>query len=112
MPLLVEAAAPEASPPTPVLRDMAVRLITAMPTAATGGAAFRSAIAALPMSSKAHLQAALRESAAAGGSASGSASGSGAGSGAAGAGGAAARATAQPAKPTIQLKMTFALPKS
>jgi hypothetical protein len=104
VPLLVDAAAPEGGPPTPVLRDMALRLVNALPSAPAGGAAFRAAVAALPAASKARLQAALREAAAAG-----AAGGAGAG---AGAGAAAQRvAAAQPAKPAIQLKMSFALPK-
>ncbi len=104
VPLLVEAAAPEgAAAPTPALRDMALKLLTAMPAAPSGGAAFRAAVAALPAGSKARLQAALR----------GPGGAAGAGAGAAGCAGARGGAGVQaPAKPAIQLKTTFALPNS
>jgi hypothetical protein len=101
VPLLVEAAAPEGAP-TPVLRDMALKLITAMPSAPSGGAAFRGAIAALPPDAKARLQAALQASAAA----------AAGGGGTTGGGAGRLAAAAAPVKPAIQLKTSFALPKS
>lgn len=96
VPLLVQAAAPEQGSPTPALRDMAIRVLTAMPNAPSGGAAFRATVAALPADAKARLQSALR--------------------GPQGTGDAAAAAAARPVaaaqqKPAIQLKTTFALPK-
>ena len=105
VPLLAQAAAP---PPgavaTPALRDMALRLITAMPGAPAGGAAFRAAVAALPADAKARLQAALQSSAAAAAAA--------AAAGAGGARAAAAGSTASTAaKPAIQLKTFAALRK-
>jgi hypothetical protein len=98
VPLLVEAAAPDGAP-TPVLWEMALKLITALPAAPAGGAAARAAIASLPPAAKARLQAALQASAAGGG-----------GGGASAAGPRPAGA-AQPARPAIQLKTSFALPK-
>jgi hypothetical protein len=107
VPLLVEVAAP-APPgvPTPALRDMALKLVTALPSAASGPA-FKAVLAAQPPELKLRLQGALRESqaAAAGGAAGAAAAGAAAAGGAgAGAGGAGAK------KPSIALKMNFGIP--
>lgn len=100
VPLLVEAAAPAAGVPvTPLLRDISVKLVTVMPSSASG-AAFREVVAALPAGSKQRLQVALREAAAGGG---GSSAGTAAPAGMAG-------GLQPPKKPGIMLKTTFALP--
>ncbi|KAF8072444.1 hypothetical protein HT031_000103 [Scenedesmus sp. PABB004] len=105
VPLLVEAASPPpGSPGTPLLRDMACRLVSAMPASAAS-AAFRAAVAALPAASKARLQAALREQA---GAAAAAQAGPPAGGGLAPPPGAGAGAGAH--KPAIQLRMSFAVP--
>jgi hypothetical protein len=60
LPLLAEVACPpDGVPVTPLLRDMACRLVTAMP-ASPAAAAFRTALSGLPTATKARLQAALR----------------------------------------------------
>ncbi|GIL52578.1 hypothetical protein Vafri_8312 [Volvox africanus] len=134
VPLLVEVAAPAAGPAaaTPALRDMAVKLITSLPTTASGPA-FKTQLAAQPAAAKLRLQSALREaaaSAAATTTATAVATPNGSTAVAASAGGAVATAggvasghVAQPqagltglgassgrTRPTIQLKTTFALP--
>lgn len=96
VPLLVEVSAPpEGLPVTPVLRDMALRLITAMPSS-SAGASFRTVVAALPAESKQRLQAALKGT---GGAAPDPNTPGAPGS------------SLQPKKPTIELKMSFTLPK-
>lgn len=110
VPLLVEVAAPPAGTPvTPLLRDMACKLVSAMPTSAAA-AAFRTAVTALPAASKQRLQLALREQqAAAAAAAAAPAAARGVGVSVAGAALPAA-AAADARKPAIQLKMNFAMP--
>ncbi len=107
VPLLVEVAAP-APPgvPTPALRELALKLVTALPSAAAGPA-FKAVLAAQPPELKQRLQGALRESQAA---AAGGAAGPAAAAGAAGAAGGAGAGGAGAKKPSIALKMNFALP--
>jgi hypothetical protein len=106
VPLLVEVARPPAGTPvTPLLRDMACKLVSAMPTSAAA-AAFRTAVTALPAASKQRLQLALKEQQAA--AAAAPAAGSGVAAAAAGAAPLAAAADAR--KPAIQLKMNFSMP--
>jgi hypothetical protein len=112
LPLLVEVATPPGGAPvTPLLRIMACKLVSAMPTSAAAGA-FRVAVAALPASSKARLQAALREQAAAeqqqAAGVQPATSGASASQPQPGAGTAGAAA---PRKPAIQLTMNFQVPK-
>jgi hypothetical protein len=98
VPLLIEVAKPPGNvPATPVLRSMACKLVSAMPTSAAA-AAFRAVVTALPAASKERLQVALRENAAeqAAGTAGAPAHG-------------AAAVTAASKKPSIQLKMNFQL---
>jgi hypothetical protein len=95
VPLLIEVAKPGNTPATPVLRSMACKLVSAMPTSAAA-AAFRAVVTALPAASKERLQVALRENAAE--------------QAAAGAGAAAQGPAAATKKPAIQLKMNFQLP--
>jgi hypothetical protein len=78
---------------------MALKLLQALP-ASSSSAGFKVVVAALPQQDKARLQSALKESATA------AAAG---GPGAAGVGGAGGTAAAVK-KPTIALKMNFALP--
>jgi hypothetical protein len=62
---LIEVAKPPVDiPATPVLRSMACKLVSAMPTSAAA-AAFRIVVTSLPAASKERLQVALRENAAA-----------------------------------------------
>lgn len=99
LPLLIEVAKPPGDiPPTPVLRSMACKLVSAMPTSAAA-AAVRAVVTALPAASKERLQVALRENAAE----------QAAGTTAAPAQGAAAAAGGSK-KPAIQLKTNFQLP--
>lgn len=103
VPLLVEVARPPpGTPVTPLLRDMACKLVSAMPTSAAA-AAFRTVVTALPAASKQRLQLALKEQAAAAAAAPAAV-----GNVAAGATPLAAAADAR--KPAIQLKMNFAMP--
>lgn len=106
VPLLVEVACP--SPPkaaTPLLRDRALGLVTALPNT-PAGPAFRGLLLSLDPALKARLQQAAQEqqAAAAAGSATPAASGAAVVGGAADAGGAVKKA------PTIALKMSFAKP--
>jgi hypothetical protein len=112
VPLLVEVARPPpGTPVTPVLRDMACRLVTAMPSSAAA-AAFRSAVTALPASSKQRLQLALKDQAeATAAAAAGPGAGTGAGAASAFATKTAETSSAAKKVPAIQLKMSFALPK-
>jgi len=55
LPLLIEAAAPEAAPRTPALADVAVKLITHL-ASGPGAAQFRQSLAALPPAAKQRLQ--------------------------------------------------------
>lgn len=106
VPLLVDVAKPPgAAPVTPVLRSMACKLVSAMPTSAAAGA-FRAAVAALPAASKERLQAALREQAAADQAAAAG------GSTVQGAGVQQRPEATQGRKPAIQLTMNFQLPKA
>lgn len=73
VPTLVEVAAPESSAPTPLLADMAVKLLTHLAASATAATAFRNAAAELPAAAKQRLAVALQ--AAAAGSGPGSAAG-------------------------------------
>jgi hypothetical protein len=109
VPLLVEVARPpQGTPVTPLLRDMACKLVSAMPTSAAA-AAFRTAVTALPAASKQRLQLALKEQQAAAAAAAAAAPAAGSGvAAAAGAGSIAAAGDAR--KPAIQLKMNFAMP--
>jgi hypothetical protein len=106
VPLLIEVARPPGViPATPVLRSMACKLVSAMPTSAAA-AAFRSVVTGLPAASKERLQLALRENAAAE-----QAVGSTGTSGVPAQGVAGDRMTVAAAKkPAIQLKMNFQLP--
>jgi hypothetical protein len=110
VPLLVEVARPApGTPVTPLLRDMACKLVSAMPTSAAA-AAFRTAVTALPAASKQRLQLALKEQqAAAAAGAAPAAAGAGVAAAAAGVAPVAA-AAADARKPAIQLKMNFAMP--
>lgn len=110
VPLLVEVARPPpGTPVTPVLRDMACKLVTAMPSSAAA-AAFRSAVTALPASSKQRLQLALKDQAEATAAAAATAGHTGVAAGPLAAKPAETRSGAKK-PPAIQLKMNFALPK-
>lgn len=115
VPLLIEVAKPAASTPvTPVLRDMACKLVSAMPTSAAA-AAFRTAVVALPAASKQRLQLALKEQAAAAAAAAALPVAAGAASGgrvaaAVGSAGGGLAPPVEARKPAIQLKMNFAMP--
>jgi hypothetical protein len=63
VPVLIEVAAPEA-PPTPLLVDMAVKLLTHL-ASSPAAAEFRAVAADLPASTKQRLQAALQQAGAA-----------------------------------------------
>lgn len=63
VPVLIEVAAP-AAPPTPLLVDMAVKLLTLL-AASPAAAAFRAVAADLPAATKQRLAAALQQTAAA-----------------------------------------------
>lgn len=105
VPLLVEVARPPpATPVTPLLRDMACKLVSAMPTSASA-AAFRTAVTALAAASKQRLQLALKEQAEAAAAAAAKPAGA-----AAVATGVSSAAPPEARKPAIQLKMNFALP--
>jgi microcystin-dependent protein len=109
VPLLVEVARPgPGTPVTPLLRDMACKLVSAMPTSAAA-AAFRTAVTALPAASKQRLQLALREQQAAAAAAAAPVVAV-AGTAAAAAGAVQVVAAADAKKPAIQLKMNFAMP--
>ena len=109
VPLLIEVAKPPVDiPATPVLRSMACKLVSAMPTSAAA-AAFRIVVTSLPAASKERLQVALRENAAAEQAAGGSSVAAGP-PGAAQAAGAQQQAALSSRKPAIQLKMNFQLP--
>lgn len=115
VPLLIEVAKPQPKTPvTPVLRDMACKLVSAMPTSAAA-AAFRTAVVALPAASKQRLHLALKEQAAAAAAAAAEAqAGAGAAVGSVGRALDAAVGGVVPLEvrraPAIQLKMNFALP--
>jgi hypothetical protein len=110
VPLLVEVARPApGTPVTPLLRDMACKLVSAMPTSAAA-AAFRTAVTALPAASKQRLQLALKEQQAAAAAAAAAPVIAGAGVAAAAGAAPAAAAAAHARKPAIQLKMNFAMP--
>ncbi len=107
VPLLIEVAKPPGDvPATPVLRSMACKLVSAMPTSAAA-AAFRAVVTSLPAASKERLQVALRENAAAEQAAGGTPA---VASGAQQAGSGQQQAAASSRKPAIQLKMNFQLP--
>ncbi|KAL4431040.1 hypothetical protein ABPG75_006296 [Micractinium tetrahymenae] len=72
VPVLVEVAAPSSAAPTPLLADMAVKLLTHMAASPTAAAAFRGVAAELPAAAKQRLAGALQAAAA------GAAAGSGA----------------------------------
>ena len=100
VPVLINVASPPAPhPATPVLRDMALKLLQALP-ASSSAAGFKVVVAALSQQDKARLQTALKEAASA------AAAGGAGATGVSSAGGAAAAVK----KPTIALKMNFALP--
>lgn len=64
VPTLVEVAAPLGAAPTPLLNDMAVKLLTHLAASPTAATAFRSAAAELPSSAKQRLAGALQAAAA------------------------------------------------
>lgn len=110
VPLLIEVAKPpDSTPVTPVLRDMACKLVSAMPTSAAA-AAFRTAVVALPAASKQRLQLALKEQAAAAATAVAPGVGKVAAAAAAGSAAGSVGAPTEARKPAIQLKMNFAMP--
>mmetsp|Transcript_17323 Transcript_17323/g.45390 ORF Transcript_17323/g.45390 Transcript_17323/m.45390 type:complete len:294 (+) Transcript_17323:2771-3652(+) len=107
LPLLVLAAAPSPpAHPTLSLKELAVKLITSLPGSPMGGP-FKAALSGLPAASKQRLQAALKEPELGlvvlpGGTAHLASSQPMGSSG---------RGATAAARPTIQLKTTFAIPK-
>jgi hypothetical protein len=89
---------------------MAAKVLQALPSSACG-AGFKAVLGALPDADKLRLQGALKEAAAAAAAAAAASAAGGAVGGGAGRGGpGAAVAAAAAKKPTIELKMNFAVP--
>lgn len=105
---MAAAAPPPPARPTPALRDMAAKVLQALPSSACG-AGFKAVLGGLPDADKLRLQGALKEAAAAAAAAANAGGAAGGGAAGRGAGGAAVAAAAAK-KPTIELKMNFAVP--